>query len=155
MEGGPVFCEFLRAGGSLQPCIRHMTPEDEKRIGGILGAFDGVEAVYLFGSHVDGNVRSDSDIDLAIVPQTESVRHSRLEMLTQVTRAGFDNIDIVFLEERDLVLQFHAIRRNRPIYQAPRFDHPAYFSRTISIYEDLKPLLRIQQQAYKRQVLGG
>ena len=134
-----------------------MTLDDEKRIGEILGSFDGVEAVYLFGSHADGKVRpdSDSDIDLAIVPRKESVRRSRLEMLTEVTRAGFDNIDMVFLEGRDLVLQFHAVRRNRPIYQAPQFDHPGYCSRTISMCEDLKPLLRIQQLAYKRQVLGG
>ena len=132
-----------------------MTRDDEQRIGAILGAFKGVEAVYLFGSHVDGTARPDSDIDLAIVPGDESVRDHRLQMLTAVTRSGFDKIDLVFLDGRDLVLQFHAVRRNRPIYASASFNHPAYFSRTISLYEDLRPLLRIQQQAYKRQVLSG
>ena len=132
-----------------------MEPSDEQRIGEILGGFEGVLAVYLFGSHADGTNRSNSDIDLAVVPASESVRDRRIEMLTALVQAGFDNLDLVFLDGTDAVLRYHAVRRNRPLYSAPGFSLGTYFSRALREYWDLEPLLRVQQAAYKRRALRG
>jgi uncharacterized protein len=134
---------------------RSLSEGDEQRLGRVLGAFDGVRALYLFGSFADGTARADSDIDLAIVPADESVRDRQLEMLTELVRAGYDRIDLVFLSVRDTVLRYHAVRCNRPLYVAPGFSHPEYFTRALNEYWDLEPLLRARHAEYRRQALSG
>ncbi|MEW6756019.1 MAG: nucleotidyltransferase domain-containing protein [Candidatus Latescibacterota bacterium] len=66
-----------------------MTSSDAQRIGAILGAFDGVRAVYLFGSAAEDRERADSDVDLAVVPRDGCVRGQRVEMLAALAGAGF------------------------------------------------------------------
>jgi predicted nucleotidyltransferase len=125
------------------------------QIGELLGRFDGVEAVYLFGSRADGAARPGSDIDLAIVPRDCEVQRQRLDMLAALARAGFDRVDLSFLDGTDAVLRFHAVRRNRPVFRGPGFDHPGYFSRALREYFDLEPLLRVRHEAYRKKALSG
>lgn len=132
-----------------------MDSRDEQRLGEVLGRFEGVQAVYLFGSHADGRARADSDIDLAVVSADAAVRQRKMDMLTALVEAGFDNLDLVYLDGSDAVLRFHAVRRNRPIFRAPDFDHGAYFSRALREYWDLEPLLRVRHAAFRERVLGG
>lgn len=134
---------------------RSKVADQEQEIGELLGRFPGVQAVYLFGSAADGTARAGSDLDLAVVPGADHLRRQKLEMLTTLARAGYTDVDLVFLDERDAVLRFHAVRRNRPLFLTPGFDHPAYFSRALREYFDLEPLLRVQHQAYRERVLGG
>ncbi len=91
----------------------------EQQIGRVLGAFDGVEAVYIFGSVAEGRARVDSDVDLAVVPTNNEVRQLHLEMLKALALSGCERADLVFLDNSDLVLQFHAVRQNRPLHTAP------------------------------------
>jgi uncharacterized protein len=132
-----------------------LTPDDERKIAGILSAFDGVDAVYLFGSVAEGRARPGSDVDIAIVPENHAAIEARLDMLTALAREGFDRVDLVFLEGSDLVLQFNAVRQNRPLYTSPRFSHGDYFSRTIRQHQDLEPLLRVRHSAYRKRALNG
>ena len=121
-----------------------MEPKDEQRIGEVLGGFEGVQAVYLFGSHADQTARPDSDIDLAVVPASEEARSQKVDMLAALVQAGFDNLDLVFLDGTDAVLRYHAVRRNRPLYKAPGFSHGTYFSLALREYWDLEPLLQVR-----------
>ncbi|HJP29101.1 MAG TPA: nucleotidyltransferase domain-containing protein [Candidatus Latescibacteria bacterium] len=124
-------------------------------IGRTLSEFAGVRAVYLFGSTAEGRARHDSDIDIAVVPAHEAVQGQRLEMLKALALAGFERADLVFLDGTDLVLQFHAVRQNHPLYTAPDFSTGDYFSRTLRQYRDLEPLLRVRHEAYRRRALNG
>ena len=132
-----------------------MKPIDEQHLGQILAAFPGVRAVYLFGSVADGTARVDSDIDVAVVPADASVREQKMAMMTELARAGYDRVDLVILDGKDVVLRFHVVRRNRPIFQAPGFDHPGYFTRALNEYWDLQPLLRARHALYRERVLHG
>lgn len=114
-----------------------------------------IEAVYLFGSRAEGNTRADSDLDLAIVPAREACREQRLEILTDLARAGFDEVDLVFLNGDDLVLAYEAVRPNQVVYQTDEFDRGAYYSRVIRMYLDFLPYLEVQREAYRRRVLRG
>jgi predicted nucleotidyltransferase len=127
----------------------------ERRIAEVLRRFEGVRAVYLFGSKARGRARPDSDWDLAVVPRDAAVTGQRLAMLTALAQAGFDAVDLVFLDGRDVVLGFQAVRHNRLLYGAPDFDHPGYFSRVLREYFDLVPLLRVRHRAYRKRVGGG
>jgi predicted nucleotidyltransferase len=117
--------------------------------------YPGIQAVYLFGSRAGGRTRSGSDLDLAVVPAEGAPEEQRLSILADLTRAGFDNVDLVFLDGDDLVLAFEAVRRNRLIYQSEGFDRGAYYSRVVRVYLDFLPYLKVQRAAYKRRILDG
>jgi predicted nucleotidyltransferase len=119
----------------------------------IFKKYPDVQAVYLFGSVASGKANSQSDIDLAIVPRDSSLRDKKLDILADLTRSGFNNVDIVFLDIRDIVVRFEAVRQNRMIYCAPNFDAGSFFSLTIRQYFDFLPYLKIQREAYKHRIL--
>lgn len=114
-----------------------------------------IEAVYLFGSRAARNAQADSDLDLAIVPARDACREQRLEILTDLARAGFDEVDLLFLNGDDLVLAYEAVRPNEVVYQTDDFDRGAYYSRVVRMYLDFLPYLEVQREAYRREVLRG
>jgi len=115
--------------------------------------YPNIQAVYLFGSVASGKIHAESDLDLAVHSRDVSIRARRLDLLADLTRAGFNDIDLVFLDGNDIVLRFEAVRQNRLIYCAPDFDASAYFSLTLRQYFDFVPYLKTQREAYKRRVL--
>lgn len=116
--------------------------------------YPGVQAVYLFGSVAAGKTHRESDLDLAVVPRNGRVRAQKLDILADLARHGFCNVDLVFLDTDDIVLKFEAVRQNRLIYQTEDFDHGSYFSLIIRQYFDFLPYLRVQREAYKERILG-
>lgn len=114
-----------------------------------------IQAVYLFGSQATGRPREESDLDLAIVPRHARLREKRLDILADLARHGFCNVDLVFLDTKDIVLQYEAVRENRLVYQAADFDRGTTYSRIVRMYLDFLPYLRVQREAYKRRILGG
>lgn len=114
-----------------------------------------VQAVYLFGSRAAGRRHGESDIDLAIVPYSSAARSRKLDMLADLARHGFCNVDLVFLDTCDIVLKFEAIRQNRLIYQREDFDRGALYSIVVRQYLDFLPYLRVHREAYKRRMQRG
>jgi hypothetical protein len=119
----------------------------------IFKKYPNIQAVYLFGSVASGNANSQSDIDLAILPRDLSLREKKLDILADLTGRGFNNVDVVFLDIRDIVVRFEAVRQNRLIYCAQDFDAGSFFSLTIRRYFDFLPCLKIQREAYKQRML--
>lgn len=117
--------------------------------------YPGIQAVYLFGSFATGDVHRESDLDLAVVPRDCSVRAKKLDILADLARRGFCNVDLVFLDTEDIVLKYEAVRQNRLVYQAEDFDRGAMYSRIVRQYLDFLPYLRVQREAYKRRILLG
>jgi len=114
-----------------------------------------IEAVYLFGSAGTGKVHLESDIDLAIYPDTPGLRERKLSMLTELARIGFCNVDLVFMDKNDIVLQYEAVRQNIVVYQAAGFDRGATYSRIVRQYLDFYPYLTEQRNVYKKRILSG
>ncbi len=128
---------------------------DLDALAAIFRQYPDVQAVYLFGSAAEGRQQRHSDIDLAVVPRTGSCRERRLEILADLTRSGFDRVDLVFLDTADLVLQYEAVRPNCLVYQAADFDRGAMYSRVVRLYLDFLPYLEVQRQAYKGRIING
>ena len=114
-----------------------------------------IEAVYLFGSAVTGKSHTESDMDLAIYPDTPGLRRKKLAILTELARLGFCNVDLTFMDENDIVLQYEAVRQNIVVYQVPGFDRGATYSKIVRQYLDFYPYLTEQRNAYKKRILGG
>lgn len=124
------------------------------RLTPIFVRFPAIQAVYLFGSVATGRVHAESDLDLAVV-FAPSLASSKLDLLTELARHGFDNVDLVFLDRAGIVLRHEAVRRNCLVYMAPDFDRGAYYSRITREYLDFLPYLRVQREAYRWRKLHG
>lgn len=122
----------------------------------VFAAYPEVLAVYLFGSRATNKARSDSDYDLAVVSSPSSdARARRLDILSDLARAGFTNADLVFLDRGDIVLGHEAVRLNQLVFQRPDFDAGSLYSRITRMYLDFQPYLRTQRQALKERLLHG
>ena len=126
---------------------------DLKILPQIFQKYPDIQAVYLFGSVASGEANSQSDIDLAILPRDLSMREKKLDILADLTGHGFNNVDVIFLDIRDIVVRFEAVRQNRLIYCAQNFEAGTFFSLTIRQYFDFLPYLKIQREAYKQRIL--
>lgn len=119
----------------------------------IFKKYPDIQAVYLFGSIASGQENTNSDLDLAIYPRNSSLRAQKLDILTDLARSGFDNVDLVFLDTPDIIVRFEAVRQNQLIYKSPNFDSGAYYSLIVRQYFDFLPYLNVQREAYKSRIL--
>ncbi len=89
--------------------------KDLAQLAQVFREYPEIQAVYLFGSAAEGRTHPESDLDLAILPRSPEARARRLDILTDMARLGFCNVDLVFLDTDDIVLKYEAIRLNRLI----------------------------------------
>lgn len=132
-----------------------MKNPDIKHLPNIFEKISYIKAVYLFGSFVSGKINRNSDLDLAILLKDLKFRSKKLEILTELARNGFCNVDVVFFEGRDIVLEYEAIYHNRLIYAESDFDKGTFYSNIVRKFWDFYPYLKIQREAYKRRILDG
>ncbi len=103
-----------------------------------------ISVVYLFGSHATGLEHGKSDIDIGVVFEKD---HSRdhLKIYTQLYELFSEifpdkEIDIVFLEEAPLSLQFEAIKYGKVLYEKNVKIRLDYEEKTMLKYADFLPL---------------
>lgn len=131
------------------------TNPDIKLLERVFKNYPEIEAVYLFGSAGTGKLHSKSDIDLAIYPDTPGLREKKLSILTELAQLGFCDVDLVFMDKNDIVLQYEAVRQNIIVYRASGFDRGATYSKIVRQYLDFYPYLTEQRNAYKKRILSG
>jgi predicted nucleotidyltransferase len=129
------------------------TKYEQQKLGTIFARFPEIQAVYLFGSAATGWIHAESDLDLAIF-SSPSIYHQKLDILTELARHGFCDVDLIFLERADIVLRYEAIRLNRLVYATPEFDRGELYSNVVRQYLDFLPYLEVQRKAYKRRMLS-
>lgn len=127
--------------------------EDLEALARVFRKYPEVQAVYLFGSAAEGRTHRESDLDLAVIPRSPAARALRLDILTDLAREGFCDVDLVFLDTDDIVLKYEAIRLNQVVYQTEEFDRGEMYSRIVRQYLDFLPYLEIQRRAYQERIL--
>lgn len=114
----------------------------------------GVGIVILFGSSVEGTAHPGSDIDIGIVFEDKSLVKKDPVNVYGILYEEFqekigDNIDIVYLEETPLSLQFNAVTEGMPLfYSSPEFFYE-YKERVILQYLDFRFFEKIFDEAYR------
>jgi uncharacterized protein len=139
--------------GEDDSIVKHQP--DITRLHGVFARYADIQAVYLLGSRATGNAHTASDLDLAIVPRDPSTRARKLDLLTDLARHGFCDVDLVFLDTDDIVMRYEAVRLNELVYAAADFDRGALYSSVVRQYLDFLPYLNVQRAAYKRSILSG
>lgn len=129
--------------------------QDLTRLSEVFQEHTEIQAVYLFGSAATKREHEKSDIDLALF--TDEVVNSdlKLNLLSDLARNGFCDIDLVFMNTDDIVLKYEAIRQNRIVYQKPGFDRGGTYSKIVRQYLDFYPYLSVQREAYKKRIMNG
>lgn len=114
----------------------------------------GVGIVILFGSFVEGTAHPGSDIDIGIVFEDKSLVKKDPVNVYGILYEEFqekigDNIDIVYLEETPLSLQFNAVTEGMPLfYSSPEFFYE-YKERVILQYLDFRFFEKIFDEVYR------
>jgi predicted nucleotidyltransferase len=133
--------------------MRPPGPVDTDKLATIFRRYPDISAVYLFGSMATGASNPTSDIDLAVIPKIDRLRTQKLALLADLAQEGFDEVDLVILDQDDVFLSYAAIAPNRLIYAEPSFDRGVAYSNAVRRYLDMEPYLRRQRQEYKRRHL--
>ncbi|MCP4166846.1 MAG: nucleotidyltransferase domain-containing protein [Chloroflexi bacterium] len=128
---------------------------DLDSLANVFGKYPDIQAVYLFGSVAEGRTHVESDMDLAIVPRLEFCPPLKLDVLADLARIGFCDVDLVILDTDDIVLLHEAVRQNNVIYQTEEFDRGAFYSMVVRRYLDFQPYLMVQRHALKSRILHG
>ena len=127
-----------------------------RSMGNVFENYPEVLAVYLFGSRAAATAQPDSDYDLAVVSTREgSARGRKMDILSDLAKAGFDNVDLSFLDRDNMVLRHEAVRLNQIVFCRPEFDSGSFYSQVIRMYFDFLPSLTIQREALKERILHG
>lgn len=137
------------------PIVLAMDEEQRRQLESVFRRHPAIRAVYLFGSVAEGRGRTGSDLDLAVIPADGFSADDKLDLLADLAREGFCDVDLVILDGNDLVLAYEAVRLNRLIYATPGFDQGSTYSRIVRMYLDFEPHLRAQREAYKQRIVHG
>ena len=121
----------------------------------IFQAHEEVNAVYLFGSMASGKTHPESDLDLGLRFSSPELARPKIEYLSELTAAGVDRVDLVYLHEADPTMQYEIVRHNRLLHAVPSFNRGEYYSNCLRRFFDLQPLLKIQRQAMKERLKNG
>ena len=128
---------------------------DLKTLQTVFQGYPKIQAVYLFGSTATGMLHQESDMDLAVFIDDGNPSHLKLDILSDLARAGFCDVDLVLMSTEDIVLKYEAVRLNRLIYKRPDFDRGGVYSKIVRQYLDFYPYLAAQRAAYKKRILNG
>lgn len=134
-----------------------MTDAELESLREVFARYPEVAGVWLFGSHARGDARARSDVDLAVDPVdpgSPAARQRKLDMLTDLVGAGFEDVDLVILDRDDPVLRFEAFKQNVVVYAASGYDAPEAFVQALRQYDDTARLRAIQREAYFDRLLG-
>lgn len=119
----------------------------------------GILAIYLFGSKAEGATTIRSDIDIGIVLKNpknlEDARplyNTIYSELSKVFRPTFlRELDIVFLQNTPVTLQYNAIKYGKIIYEDDPIQRADYEERVVNQYMDFKPVLEYFDRVASRR----
>ncbi len=124
----------------------------------ILGDAPGISAIILFGSAARGQLRSDSDVDIAVIFEYTSIPsdEERLLLRQRLEEALQRDVDLVVLNDAPTILAYQALKYGKVIARPnPRAYHE-FVMRLVTEYADFKRIRKpIEDAVIKRRVLRG
>lgn len=123
---------------------------------------EGIVAIYLYGSAIKGELREDSDIDLAILPSYDFNDMERLELISKVEGAVTSilresgmkyEISVVDMRGRytSLMLQYKIVTEGIRVYEADPVQRIEFENALKGEYFDFQPYI----SSLRRKKYGG
>jgi len=102
----------------------------------ILAQCENIKLIYLFGSHAQGLVNSESDIDIAILGKAKLDSVVRWQMQSELANVLKNDVDLVDLLSASTVMQNQVIHYGICMYDAA--NHAGLFEmQVMSMYQHL------------------
>lgn len=116
-----------------------------------------ISAVYLFGSEAMRLSNKQSDVDIAILFDRESVpsRDSLLEMEDELTSLFKREVDLVVLNNASPIIRMQVLKKGKKIVEHNRKDVNFFFVRTLNEYDDLKQVRSVIERSIERGRIYG
>jgi len=102
-----------------------------------LSKIKSIKAIYLFGSHATGNAGPLSDIDICVIAPNITEKEKE-----EVTRNGFENMDLMLFSDLPLTIQVRVLRQGKPLYLTDKNYINTLTWRITKEYWDFKPTLK-------------
>jgi predicted nucleotidyltransferase len=117
---------------------------------GVLAACDGVQTAYLLGSAGADRLRSDSDVDMAILLSRRGglSAHDRLALTATLTRLFGRPVDLGVLATSNVVYAKEAVATGRVLFERDRNATARFEMLALSMYASLQEARREVLQAY-------
>ena len=119
-------------------------------LGGYLSGLPEIRFAYLFGSVAKGTENAMSDVDVAVLLDSEFLarphpEHSygyKAHLITELmSQLGTNQIDVVILNHANPFLRFQVLRDGIVICETNREERIRFQAQALSRYFDLKPFL--------------
>jgi uncharacterized protein len=133
-----------------------MTTSDElQKIVTFLDRRFGLDTLWLFGSEAAGTARQDSDLDLAALFRRRSSTLEILDAREELATILHRDVDLVDLDQTSPILGMQVLRHGRLLVDHDPRRRYAFFSRTVSMYEDVKISRREAERALFARMGSG
>lgn len=132
-----------------------LAEEDLQRAVEYLDRKFGLDVLWLYGSEAAGTARLDSDVDLGALFQRRPAGLEILEARADLSEILRREVDLVDLDRASPILGMQVLKYGRRVADRnPKHRH-AFFSRTVSMYEDLKIQRREIEKALFERMSGA
>jgi predicted nucleotidyltransferase len=128
---------------------------DLQRAVNVLEERFGLDTLWLFGSEAQGTPRPDSDVDLAALFHRRPTGLEVLEAQADLEQLLHREVDLVDLDRASPILCMQVLRYGRLVIDRNPKRRHAFFSRTISMYEDVKIVRRDAERRLLARVASG
>lgn len=110
-----------------------------------------IDAAYVLGSAVNGPLRSDSDIDIAILPSAHAVLDAfgRIRLGIELEKIFMRQVDIGILDHNNLIYAKEAYLNGRRIYCRDTFRSELFGASALGMYAELREARKEVESAYE------
>ena len=107
----------------------------------ILIKYEDIIFAYIFGSYAKGNIRKDSDIDIAIYLKEGIDTYKYLDMKMDLSEALKREVDLVILNDSTPLLKYEIYKNNILLFSHDKAMENRYKVKTLFEYNDMKRYL--------------
>jgi predicted nucleotidyltransferase len=115
----------------------------------------GLDTLWLYGSEAQGMAREDSDVDLGALFRRRLTALEIFETRAELAEILHREIDLVDLDQASPILCMQVLRYGRLLVDRNPKRRHAFFSKTVSMYEDVKIIRREAEQRLYERVRSG
>ena len=112
-----------------------------KKCRDILINYEAIIFAYIFGSYAKGNVREDSDIDIAIYLKDSIGTYAYLDMKMELSEALKREVDLVILNDSTSLLKYEIYKKNILLFTHDESIENRYKVKILFEYDDMKRYL--------------
>jgi len=106
---------------------------------------------YLFGSQARGRIGPTSDYDVAFLVDGAVTHNERYRWAHELSQlVGRQPVDLVILNTAPVELRYNVIAEGRRVYEQDVAARVEFEANTLSLYGDMRPMLRQQREAILR-----